>query len=295
MGFLNYDDIVFNYNFQEVSSSVGLFERLMWATAPGPNGNNGFIWLRSGIAVGDNFIDTDRGYRDSYGRYYKMEPATNKMWTTASNAGQIAVWEKPSFTYGFVFRDTSTSDAERFFLSKPATNASSFPTAGVEISVNSLIPADQGFRWRCDSNIVGNYEEVILNSGNGFTLEINAWYIGYVIKADGVLSKVGVKKKSESSWITETGSGTGAPITVDYDSAKNAALFGLVNPATGALQDPFWGNVQRFCMWDVAIAEADVQAGLEDHFGQADRPAGPMTLGGGMGGTIRKKVRRDYE
>ena len=244
--------------------------------------------MRAAIDVTAQFLNADAGYRDSYGRYYHNAESNNHVFTTFLNANQRTFWEKITFTYGFVFRDTSTTtsaDPGRILLSKP-TSTDSGAKVGNQLSMDDMGTADR-FAWRCFAQ--DNTEEVAVID----SVPKDRWIIGYVIKADGVASKIGLKPKGDASWTVATA--TGGPITVDYDNAKDAALIGRIHPIAGTVDSPFLGDTQKFCMWDVAITEATVQSSIEDHFGRADRPAAPMTLGGGMGamqGLGRRKGRR---
>ena len=236
-----------------------------------------------------NFQNADSGYRASYGRYYRnLETTTDVLWT-AGGAPEREVWDGAgtpliNFTYGFVFRDISSTNARRWVMSKPT-----IASAGGVFNEGNLLQtnADGDFQWICH-NDAGAAEVANIDTSD---YEKDVWYIGYVIKADGVQSKLGLKKKGSGSWITAN-SGAVA-ITVDYATGLDAALLSEVD-AGNVLANPWRGDLQAFCIWGVAITESTVQSDLEDHFGIADIPAAAMTLGGGMGamqGLGRRKGR----
>ena len=270
MAFLQWSDVVFQYSFPAPGTALGAGNMVMYAEGPSVTSAFGVIQLRTAVDVNAQFKNANRGYRDSYGRYYDVAADTDHMWTTFGIAGQRGVWEKLSFTYGLVFRWDGSGAGH--IMSKPSTASGPVNTVGNEL----LISSAGNLSWQCSSDT-----SAVRDTAGISGLTTDAWYIGSVVKADGVVSKIGVKKKGAASWQTAVSS---ASVTPDYDNAKDAAIGGRINLTNNAKEAPWPGDIQKFCMWDVAITEATVQSDLEDHFGQIGRPAAPMTLGGGMGG-----------
>ena len=232
------------------------------------------------------FLNADSGYRASYGRYYTNATSATNILSTDSVAGYKEVWDGGGtplidFSYAFVFRDISTgtgSSPGRILMSKPSTDTGA-ANAGNQLSMDDGGTADK-FAWRCFA------ADGVADIASILNVPKNKWIIGYVIKADGVASKLGLKVKGETSWTTAVSPGS---ITVDYDTTKDAALMGQVNTSTGALENPFWGDLQGFCVWGAAITEATMQSSVEDHFGMADDiiagfgKGSDETLGSGRG------------